>query len=64
MVLKNEKRSGKNVLFVAEITDGNVVRQVVTLTTSDDPRIRNLANIFLDDYCTPEQVLKAKNLCN
>ncbi|KAK3886185.1 hypothetical protein Pcinc_009645 [Petrolisthes cinctipes] len=38
-----------------EITNGSVVKQVVTLTTSDDPRIRNLANIFLVDYCTSQQ---------
>ncbi|KAK4322612.1 hypothetical protein Pmani_006643 [Petrolisthes manimaculis] len=43
-----------------EITNNSVVRQMVTLTTSDDPRIRNLANIFLVDYCTSEQVLEAK----
>lgn len=44
----------------AEITSGSVVKRVAGLSTSDDPRIRNLAKIFLADYCTPQQVLEAE----
>lgn len=43
-----------------EITATEVVKQMLRKTDSDNPRISNLAKIFLSDYCTPEQVMKAK----
>lgn len=38
----------------AEITCPDIVECMKRLSKSQNPRIRNLAQIFLEDYCTPE----------
>lgn len=45
---------------VSEITSTKVVKQMLIRAKSDNPRIQNLAKIFLLDYCTPEQVKVAE----
>lgn len=44
----------------SEITSTKAVRQVLSKAKSDNPRIQNLAKIFLSDYCTTEQVREAE----
>ncbi|XP_069981351.1 armadillo repeat-containing protein 7 [Penaeus vannamei] len=39
-----------------DITSDKVIEQILQRAESDNPRIRNLAKVFLEDYCTPEQV--------
>ncbi|XP_042240789.1 armadillo repeat-containing protein 7-like isoform X2 [Homarus americanus] len=46
----------------ADITGTEVVQQILVKANGDNPRIRNVAKIFLNDYCTPEQVLKAETM--
>lgn len=43
-----------------EITSRSTIRQVQQLASCDNKRIINLATIFLDDYCTPEQIELSK----
>ncbi|KAK8399156.1 hypothetical protein O3P69_004320 [Scylla paramamosain] len=44
----------------SEVTSTKVVSQVMNKVKSDNPRIQNLAKIFLLDYCTTEQVREAE----
>lgn len=44
----------------SEITSTKVVKQMLSKAKSDNPRIQNLAKIFLLDYCSPEQVKMAE----
>ncbi|XP_029456426.1 armadillo repeat-containing protein 7 [Rhinatrema bivittatum] len=45
-----------------EITALPVVECMLRFSTSANRRISNLANVFLEDYCTPAQVAEARNL--
>lgn len=42
-----------------EIASRSIIQQVLQLTSSDNKRIINLATIFLEDYCTTEQIAVA-----
>lgn len=43
----------------SQTTDEAVVDCMVRLSLSDNPRMRSLATVFLEDYCNEEQVRKA-----
>ncbi|XP_071455360.1 armadillo repeat-containing protein 7-like [Hetaerina americana] len=40
----------------SEITSPAIIDSMLRLSKSQNPRIRNLAVIFLEDYCSPEQL--------
>ncbi|XDV44439.1 hypothetical protein PO909_012722 [Leuciscus waleckii] len=44
----------------AETTDSAVVQCMLRFSLTQDPRLRNLASVFLQDYCTQEQVDRAR----
>ncbi|KAM9296684.1 armadillo repeat-containing protein 7 [Gastrophryne carolinensis] len=46
----------------AEITIPPVVECMLRFSLSDNPRLGNLAKIFIEDYCTEQQVEEAKSL--
>lgn len=46
----------------ADITSDKVIEQILRRAKSDNPRIRNLAKVFLEDYCTAEQVQSVQAL--
>ncbi|KAK8746613.1 hypothetical protein OTU49_017107 [Cherax quadricarinatus] len=46
----------------ADIASKDIVQQMLTKARSENPRIRNVARIFLDDYCTPEQILNGQSV--
>lgn len=41
-------------------TDEAVVQCMVRLSLSENPRMRNLATVYLEDYCPEEQVRKVR----
>ncbi|XP_067225933.1 armadillo repeat-containing protein 7 [Chanodichthys erythropterus] len=44
----------------AETTDSAVVQCMQRFSLTENPRLRNLASVFLQDYCTQEQVDRAR----
>jgi hypothetical protein len=44
---------------ITEITSPEIVACMLQFSTSQNTRLKNLATIFLEDYCTPEQVAEA-----
>ncbi|KAG1954723.1 armadillo repeat-containing protein 7 [Pimephales promelas] len=44
----------------AETTDSAVVQCMLRFSLTENPRLRNLASVFLQDYCTQEQVDRAR----
>ncbi|XP_016355386.1 armadillo repeat-containing protein 7 [Sinocyclocheilus anshuiensis] len=44
----------------AETTDGAVVQCMLRFSFTQNPRLRNLASVFLQDYCTQQQVDRAR----
>ncbi|CAM4710250.1 unnamed protein product [Leuciscus chuanchicus] len=44
----------------AETTDSAVVQCMLRFSLTQNPRLRNLASVFLQDYCTQEQVDRAR----
>ncbi|XP_016366196.1 armadillo repeat-containing protein 7 [Sinocyclocheilus rhinocerous] len=44
----------------AETTDGAVVQCMLRFSLTQNPRLRNLASVFLQDYCTQQQVDRAQ----
>ncbi|XP_067286440.1 armadillo repeat-containing protein 7 [Pseudorasbora parva] len=44
----------------AETTDSAVVQCMLRFSLTQNPRLRNLASVFLEDYCTREQVDRAR----
>ncbi|GFG34246.1 hypothetical protein Cfor_08199 [Coptotermes formosanus] len=44
-----------------EITSPDIVACMLQFSRSQNTRLKNLATIFLEDYCTPEQVAEATN---
>ncbi|KAF4106540.1 armadillo repeat-containing protein 7 [Onychostoma macrolepis] len=44
----------------AETTDSAVVQCMLRFSLTQNPRLRNLASVFLQDYCTQQQVDKAQ----
>ncbi|XP_030630042.1 armadillo repeat-containing protein 7 isoform X2 [Chanos chanos] len=44
----------------SQTTNGSVVLCMLRFSLSENPRLRNLASVFLQDYCTEEQVEKAR----
>ncbi|XP_016090191.1 armadillo repeat-containing protein 7 [Sinocyclocheilus grahami] len=44
----------------AETTDGAVVQCMLRFSLTQNPRLRNLASVFLQDYCTHQQVDRAR----
>ncbi|KAK7134765.1 hypothetical protein R3I93_018007 [Phoxinus phoxinus] len=44
----------------AETTDSAVVQCMLRFSLTQNPRLRNLASVFLQDYCTREQVDRAR----
>lgn len=45
----------------ASITAPSIISKVQQLHRSTNTRIKNLATIYLEDYCTPEQLSFASN---
>lgn len=45
--------------FFLEITSPDIIKSMLKLSRDQNSRIKNLATIFLEDYCTKEQVQKA-----
>lgn len=43
-----------------ETTDSAVVQCMLRFSLTQNPRLRNLASVFLQDYCTQEQVDRAR----
>uniref|UniRef100_A0A8C2FNA1 Armadillo repeat containing 7 n=1 Tax=Cyprinus carpio TaxID=7962 RepID=A0A8C2FNA1_CYPCA len=43
-----------------ETTDGAVVQCMLRFSLTQNPRLRNLASVFLEDYCTQQQVDRAR----
>lgn len=43
-------------------TDGAVVQCMLRFSRSQNPRLSNLASVFLQDYCTPDQIHKANEV--
>ncbi|XP_073684616.1 armadillo repeat-containing protein 7 [Garra rufa] len=43
-----------------ETTDSAVVQCMLRFSLTQNPRLRNLASVFLEDYCTQQQVDKAR----
>ncbi|KAJ4427256.1 hypothetical protein ANN_24874 [Periplaneta americana] len=50
------------ILIVAEITTPEIVDCIFRLSRSRNTRLRNLATIFLEDYCTTEQVTETREI--
>nr|XP_045614108.1 armadillo repeat-containing protein 7-like isoform X2 [Procambarus clarkii] len=46
----------------ADITSTEVVQQMLIRSNSENPRIRNLAKIFLEDYCTSDQIKRVQTI--
>jgi dihydroorotase len=46
-------------LPITEVTSPEIVDCMLRFSTSHNTRLKNLATIFLEDYCTPEQVAEA-----
>jgi hypothetical protein len=46
--------------IITEITSPEIVDCMLRFSRSQNTRLKNLATIFLEDYCTPEQVAEAK----
>lgn len=44
----------------SEITSIKVLKQMLNRAKSDNPRVQNLAKIFISDYCTAQQVAEAE----
>lgn len=44
----------------SQTTDKAVVQCMVRLSLSENPRMRNLATVYLEDYCPEEQVRRAR----
>lgn len=44
----------------AETTDSAVVQCMLRFSLTQNPRLRNLALVFLQDYCTQKQVDRAR----
>lgn len=44
---------------ITEITSPEIVGCMLQFSRSQNTRLKNLATIFLEDYCTPEQVAEA-----
>lgn len=44
----------------AETTDSAVVQCMLRFSLTQNPRLRNLASVFLQDYCTQQQVDRAR----
>ncbi|KAK3926162.1 Armadillo repeat-containing protein 7 [Frankliniella fusca] len=42
------------------ITSVEIIECMVRFSSSANPRLRNLANVFLEDYCTPHQVTEVR----
>ena len=47
-------------LPVSDITSPEILDCMIQFSTSQNARIRNLANVFLEDYCKPEEVEAAR----
>lgn len=45
----------------ASVTSPEIISKVLSFTNHPDPRFKNLGNIFLQDFCTPEQISHAKS---
>lgn len=43
-----------------ETTDSAVVQCMLRFSLTQNPRLRNLASVFLQDYCTQQQVDRAR----
>lgn len=46
------------------ITNPNIISKVLHYLTSEDVRFKNLATIFLQDYCSEEKIEQAKREVN
>ncbi|KAF4084972.1 hypothetical protein AMELA_G00112190 [Ameiurus melas] len=46
----------------SQTTDGAVVQSMLRFSLTQNPRLSNLATVFLQDYCTQDQVDKAREL--
>ncbi|XP_072523619.1 armadillo repeat-containing protein 7 [Salminus brasiliensis] len=46
----------------SKITDSAVVQCMLRLSLTQNPRLSNLATVFLQDYCSQEQVNRAREL--
>lgn len=44
----------------SETTDSAVVQCMLRFSLTQNPRLRNLASVFLEDYCTQQQVDRAR----
>ncbi|XP_052426184.1 armadillo repeat-containing protein 7 [Carassius gibelio] len=44
----------------SETTDSAVVQCMLRFSLTHNPRLRNLASVFLEDYCTQQQVDRAR----
>lgn len=45
----------------ASITSPEIICKALSYLNNPDPRFTNLAKIFLQDFCTPEQVSRAES---
>lgn len=48
-----------SLLPITEVTSPEIVNCMLRFSRSQNARLRNMATIFLEDYCTPEQVTEA-----
>jgi hypothetical protein len=48
-----------SLLLITEVTSPEIVDCMLRFSRSRNTRLKNLATIFLEDYCTPEQVAEA-----
>lgn len=42
------------------VTSAEIVECMVRFSSSANPRLRNLATVFLEDHCTPQQVTEVR----
>lgn len=48
-----------SLLPITEVTSPEIVNCMLRFSRSQNTRLKNLATIFIEDYCTPEQVAEA-----
>jgi hypothetical protein len=48
-----------SLLPITDVTSREIVDCMLRFSRSRNTRLKNLATIFLEDYCTPEQVAEA-----
>lgn len=49
--------------FLPDIVNPTVVGRVLSAARSENPKLRNVANVFLTDFCTERDVQAATEIC-